>query len=118
MDNQWVLDLDDALKAREMGTCTMGGRRPTVTYQFEQFHRANPHVFDELVHICRLAKSRGRKRWSIDGATEVIRWSRLKTDSLDEFKINNNYRPLYARMIMERCPDLDGFFETRERKEE
>jgi hypothetical protein len=31
----------------------------------------------------------------------------------DEFKLNNDYRAPYARLIMRREPDLDGLFETR-----
>jgi hypothetical protein len=31
----------------------------------------------------------------------------------DDFKLNNNYHSRYARLIMEREPGLDGFFETR-----
>jgi len=85
----------------------------TLEEKFEWFHHNNPHVFDELVYICRMAKAKGRKKWSIVGAVEVIRWSQLQTYSKDDFKINNNFRPLYARLIMEKCPDLEGFFDTR-----
>ena len=31
-----------------------------------------------------------------------------------EWKINNNFAPHYARLIMEQEPDLKGFFEVRE----
>jgi hypothetical protein len=87
----------------------------SITERFWLFHADNPHVYVELVRLCRLARAKGRKRWSIDGVTEVVRWSRMVTYG-EDFKINNNYRPLYARLIMEREPDLEGFFETRTRK--
>jgi len=32
----------------------------------------------------------------------------------DQYLINNNMTPYLARFIMDRVPDLQGFFETRE----
>ncbi|HEY5316508.1 MAG TPA: hypothetical protein VIJ20_00910 [Solirubrobacteraceae bacterium] len=44
---------------------------------------------------------------------EVLRFETgLKTEG-DPFKLNNDYRAPYARMMMEREPDLAGLFETR-----
>jgi len=34
---------------------------------------------------------------------------------LAEFRLNNNHRALYARMLMSNCDELKGFFLTRER---
>jgi hypothetical protein len=33
-----------------------------------------------------------------------------------DFKLNNNYRAHYARLIMHQEPDLDGIFELRRSK--
>lgn len=90
------------------------GPTDTLDERFLEFHEANPDVYAELVKLCRNVKSRGRERWSINAAFEVLRYSRLQTRG-DEFKLNNSHRALYARLIMENEPDLDGFFETRER---
>jgi hypothetical protein len=49
----------------------------------------------------------------------VLRWnSHLNPDHTGGYKLNNNYRALYARKIMEQEPDLDGLFEIRERTTE
>ncbi len=34
-------------------------------------------------------------------------------DPTSEFRLNNDYRALYARQLMDNEPELDGFFETR-----
>lgn len=86
----------------------------TITERFERFHEENPHVYDEIVRLARVARSRGRDRWSINGIFEVLRWSRMVTGG-DDFKLSNDYRALYAREVMRREPDLDGFFSLRTR---
>ena len=34
-------------------------------------------------------------------------------DPASEFKLNNNYRSFYSRLLMEQEPELAGYFETR-----
>jgi len=82
---------------------------------FDDFHRQNPAVYDELVRLTRQLKARGIRRYSIKGVYEVLRFNvKLRTTG-DDYKLNNNYTASYARLIMEQEPDLDGFFDTRER---
>jgi len=38
----------------------------------------------------------------------------IETQDPDGWKLNNNYTSRYARLVMDECPDLDGFFNTRE----
>lgn len=85
----------------------------TIQEKFERFHQENPHVYDEVVTLCRQAKRAGRNRWSINGVFEVLRWSWMETQA-DDFKLNNVYRARYARLVMEIEPDLKDFFTTRE----
>ena len=82
---------------------------------FWQFHRANPQVYNVLVLEARRLKRRGHSKAGIKMLFEVLRWQyMLRTHGdADGFKLNNNYHALYARLIMHRCPDLDGFFELR-----
>lgn len=86
--------------------------------RFERFHQANPHVFREIVRLAREAKERGMRHWSINGVFEVLRWVRQVETMGDAWKLNNSFRALYARKVMDRCPDLDGFFELRRRPSE
>lgn len=83
--------------------------------KFEEFHRANPAVYERLVFFARQAKARGatvgmrllieRLRW--EHAVEV-----RQTDAT--FAINNDVAPQYARLIMQQERDLSGYFETRD----
>lgn len=93
------------------------GDRGTIRDRFRAFDRANPEVYRELVKLARTLKRRGYDRYSIKGLFEVVRFNRnVQTNGDGGFKINNDFSALYARKIMRECPDLDGFFETRERR--
>lgn len=82
---------------------------------FEQFHKANPGVYIALVSLCRQAKSAGLDHCGIGMLWEVLRWDSLVGDTKDTsgYKLNNNHRSRYARLIMDQEPDFVGFFETR-----
>jgi hypothetical protein len=81
---------------------------------FRQFHAENPHVYDELVMLARRARNRGATRLGIGMLFEVLRWRHTLRTGGDSFKLNNNFRSYYARMIMLREADLVDVFETRQ----
>lgn len=81
--------------------------------KFWEFHKKNPQVFDELVKLCEQAKRAGRKRIGIKMMFEVLRWNRHMDTSDEDFKLNNNYAPRYARILVEKHPEYNGLFETR-----
>jgi hypothetical protein len=90
--------------------------RKTIQQAFDEFHEANPKVYDELVRLARRAKARGHRKIGIELLFAVLRWQRMmETDDPSQaaFKLNDHYTSRYARLIMEREPDLEGFFETR-----
>lgn len=89
--------------------------RSKARKEFIAFHRANPHVYDELVRLARDLKDRGHTKIGIGMLFEVLRWQRMMhtSDPHSSFKLNNNYRSRYARRIMRREEDLAGFFEIR-----
>ena len=91
-----------------------GPTAETLEDRFLEFHDANPDVYTEIVELARRAKAGGRRHWSINGVFEVLRYSRLQTQG-EQFKLNNSFRAAYARMVMDRNPDLMGFFEVRDR---
>jgi len=86
----------------------------TIEEAFRTFHAANPHVYQELVKLARRARRRGVARIGIGMLFEVLRWNVALRTGGDEFKLNNNYRSYYARLIMLTEPDLVGVFETRQ----
>ncbi len=92
---------------------------PTIQAQFQRFHQAHPEVYDGLLKLARQADDApyaGRTSIGIGMLFEVLRWSWHidgLPDDAEEWKLNNNYRSRYARLIMARNPDLDGLFELR-----
>jgi len=83
--------------------------------QFDTFHESNPDVYTELVSLARRWKENGNSKLGIATVFEVLRWNRHLAGVKDNkgFKLNNNYRSFYARMIMANEPDLDGVFDVR-----
>jgi hypothetical protein len=90
-------------------------RGKTIRQQFEEFHEANPHVYELLAHFSRQLKATGRSRGGIRMVWERMRWElTIQTNrSPDGFKLNDHLTSRYARLLMEQEPDLAGFFETR-----
>lgn len=84
--------------------------------EFEQFHTENPGVYEALVRLTRQAIIAGKTRGSINMLFEVVRWEHYlaTTDSNSRYRLNNNYRAHYARMLMDKNIDMTGFFSTRE----
>lgn len=77
------------------------------------FHRAHPQVYKMLVELARDRKAAGQKHYSINRLFETMRYLKWAAWGDEPFKLNNNYRAFYARLLMLRCPDLDGFFRVR-----
>lgn len=80
---------------------------------FLKFHNANPHVYERLRELALLVKSKGRNKYSINGLFEVLRWEQALTTTGSKFKLNNNFRAWYARMLEQNVPELSNFFELR-----
>jgi hypothetical protein len=89
------------------------GKRGTADDRFVAFHNANPHVYDNLRKLALSAKRSGQKKGSLRHFYEVLRYSVLVTTG-DTWKLNNDYTPIYSRMMQENEPELRGFFEQRE----
>lgn len=86
----------------------------TTAARFEDFHRANPHVYRTL---CRLARefvnTTGQPKIGISMLFEAARWTlALQTKSAD-YRLNNSYRAYFARLIAAQEPDLADVFELR-----
>jgi acetolactate synthase regulatory subunit len=83
--------------------------------KFDIFHDTNPGVYVRLVRITRAISSKGF-RCSINGAFEVLRYQ-INIDINDpnqkQFRILDTYKARYARMIMDKEPDLAGVFRTK-----
>ena len=92
---------------------------PTIEERFLEFHHGNPQVYSELVAQARLLKERGVKQIGIGLLYERLRWLQtIATAGADKFKLNNDFRALYSRLIMGQESDMKDFFKVRERTEE
>src|SRR4030095_3198875 len=89
-----------------------GAPSTTSREAFEIYHAENPHIYAKLREFALEAKRAGRRHIGIGMLYERLRWYTLIEAKGDTFKVNNNYRAFYARMLME-DPELDGIFETR-----
>lgn len=99
---------------------SVSGKGKTKSEQFAEFHRENPHVYRNLVKLAQKMAAMGRKRTGICLLYENLRWEfyiHTKVDETD-FRLPNDYKPFYARLIMRDNPELADIFETREMKGE
>jgi hypothetical protein len=84
--------------------------------RFFAFHYANPWVLDRLADLARTLLRRGWHKIGIGLLTEQLRWTWATTteDPNSEWKLNNDYRAFYVRLLEHTWPDeFAGVFEKR-----
>ena len=87
----------------------------SIRARFLKFHEENPRVYAEIVEIARLMKQRGVKVMGIALIFERLRWLHFIEVLTDEpYKLSNDFRAEYSRLIMYSEEDLQGFFRTTE----
>ena len=87
-----------------------------IQVEFRGFHERNPVVYETLVRLAREAKRKGHNKIGIAMLWERMRWEltiELPNHKAGDFKLNNNYRSRYARLIMQCEPDLADMFDIR-----
>lgn len=87
--------------------------------KFEKFHENNPEVFKTLERLAAQHISMGMRKIGINYLCEVVRWKKFvqTRDDNSLYNINNNYRPFYARKLVEKHPDWKPYFEFRSMSE-
>ena len=88
-----------------------------IELAFKEFHAKHPDVYYQLLRLAREWVAAGHRKLGIATLYEKLRWEWHVSGLLDKdgYKLNNNYKALYARMLMENHPELEGVFEIRER---
>lgn len=112
---QQVDKLLDRLSEEYGGVLSDG--QESLLMKFLDFHAGNEHIYEAFKEVTLRYKGAGATKWSISGAIEVLRWQAQVASTIDEhyhFKIANDYKPLYARMLMACEVVLDGFFDTKQ----
>lgn len=92
----------------------------TIESKFNEFHEAHPHVYYALTRLAREWVSAGHGKLGIATLFEKLRWEWHVAGVRDSqgYKLNNNYRALYARLLMTQEPDLNGLFDIRQLADE
>lgn len=90
--------------------------RTSIDMAFRIFHARHPDVYQAVCHLARQAKRAGRSVIGIGMLWEVLRWQTFLAadDEREPFRLNNNYRSRYARLVMDLEDDLDAIFKLRE----
>jgi hypothetical protein len=85
---------------------------------FEDFHKANPHIFEAFADQVFQALKQGKKKVSAKMILNVIRWNQyLKTNDLS-FKINDAYQAYYSRLFVQKYPQYSDVFDFRKLRNE
>jgi hypothetical protein len=103
--------IDRGKPAPDHSTSRKGKTRLTIQEHFMRFHQANPHIYELVVALAWDERNNGAKRLSIAKLWENIR-KHIETKGLD-YKLNNNFRSRYVRLIEENEPGLRGLFRKR-----
>ena len=85
----------------------------SIKKQWWRWHKLNPHVYELFKRFTLDVIRRGRKQYSSKAIVERIRWHTEVETVGEEFKMNNNYAPYYARLFMKEYPEHANFFRTR-----
>jgi hypothetical protein len=86
----------------------------TIQERSEAFDRANPAVYRELRRLAFILLGRGHKHFGIKMLFEQMRWQWYeRTADVSGFKLNNTYTAYFARVLMDREPELAGVFNLR-----
>ena len=95
------------------------GEPSKLEIAFWTFHNTNPPIYRLLVKFARQWRERRGEDavMGIGQLFERVRWEiSMGTIGDANFKLNNNHRAFYARLIMDCNPDLDGIFRLRRQR--
>ena len=89
-------------------------RQDQIEEQAEAFIAKHPQVWVLFVGFTFEAINAGFKTYSAYAISERMRWEMsINQATPEEFKLNNNYRPYFARWFMAQYPEHEGFFRVR-----
>jgi hypothetical protein len=84
--------------------------------KYKEWDARNPQFYPLFCRFANQLIERGHSNIGVALLFERIRWeSMIKTDG-EPFKLNNNYKSIYARRFMRDFPEHEGCFRLRELK--
>ncbi len=84
-----------------------------IQADFERFHEQNPKVLERLEDMARRWFAEGHQSIGIGMLWEALRWFTGIETQGDAFRLNNNYRSRYVRLLIERNPEWADRFQVR-----
>ena len=87
--------------------------------EFDRFVADNPEVYEQFRLLAVKLKAKGFTRWGAKAIWEVLRYELAvnTTNSVKDYKLNNNHVSRMARKLMNEEPeDFGDFFELRKLK--
>ncbi|MFJ8430404.1 hypothetical protein ACIQ9P_03770 [Kitasatospora sp. NPDC094019] len=111
--------IQDRLPGLEAAHCIVlpdehGIRPSTIQQRFEQFHDLNPWVLAELERLTAECIEARFSKISIGMLFELVRYSYGRaTLAADDFRLNNDFRSRYARLLIEAHPEWAPHIEVR-----
>lgn len=93
-------------------------KRPiTNADRFKIYHAENPEVYQAFKAYAHQLIACGVEKLSAYLIYERMRWESAVSGN-DGYKLNNNYRPYYARLFMQDHPEYEGMFDLRQTEAE
>lgn len=89
---------------------------PTIEARFQAFHRAHPEVYAELVRMAFELREAGWERFGLATLWETLRYRSMagaRPGEPEPYKLNNDFRSRYSRLIADTVPELAEAFEMR-----
>ena len=93
MINKYIVDLKFDRKTLKFG-------KSPNTCEFIDFHLDNPRVWDLYLSFATDMVHLGHKRLSSEMLINRVRWETMVDTTDKKFKINNNHKPFYARLLL------------------
>lgn len=81
--------------------------------RFRVYHIDNPHVYQEFCKRAAMMLKTGRKKYSARTIFEVMRWDWDLKTTHEDFKISNDFIPIYVRMLIYHHPEYEQFFDLK-----
>lgn len=88
----------------------------TIEARFQKFHREHGEVYAKLVEFSRELVAAGWDHFGVSVPWERVRYETMlgaKRGQAQPWKLNDNLRSRYARLIIDREPDLADVFTVR-----
>lgn len=87
----------------------------SVIEKFRTYHLSHPKVFILFKQYANEMIKSGREHYSAEIIINQIRWHHdIQSKGADVFKISNDFKPLYARLLVFKYPEFKDFFQFRQ----